>query len=154
VDNHWTSSKSKLSDDVKYVDKVIPGNNRGVHTTSKSTTSHGIQFCENFLTSTEVARVQEIQHNLEVIANLVFCCVNGKIPENRLLEISSCEDAYLHQGVLSKEFEFVEQKRLLTVKDYADFKNSINNLFLDIRRLRGYIAKKYAGELTEQCYVQ
>jgi len=90
---------------------------------------------------------------LEVIANLVFCCVNGKIPENTLLDISSYEDGYPQQGTLKKK-GLQEQKCGLTAEDCTDFKNSINNLLLDVRRLRSYIAKKYAGELTEQCYVQ
>jgi len=61
------------------------------------------------------------------------------------LEISTCEDGYSQEGIVNKE---------LTAEDSTDFKNSINNLLLDVRRLRSYIAKKYAGELTEQCYVQ
>jgi len=115
--------------------------------------SHDTQVFENFLTSTEIASVKEIQHNLEVIANLVVCCVKGKIPENTLLEISSCENGYSQQGILNKEV-LQEQKCRLTREDCTDFKNSVNNLLLDVRRLRSYIAKKYAGELTEQCYVQ
>jgi len=105
------------------------------------------------LSSTEIASVQEIQHNLEVIANLVVCCVNGKVPENTLLEISSCEEGYPQQGIVNK-VGLKKQKCAVTAEDSTGFKNSINNLLLDIRRLRSYIAKKYAGELTEQCYVQ
>jgi len=101
-----------------------------------------------------VIRIQEIQSNLEAIATLVFCCVNGKIPETELLEISSRGDIHLDEGDLNKETMLVEQKRLLTVNDFVDFKTSIKRLLLDVRRLRGYITKKYAGELTEQCYVQ
>lgn len=99
-------------------------------------------------------RVQKIQRNLEVIATLVFCCVNGKIPENELLEISSRGDIHLDEGVFNEETKSVEQKRFLTGKDFVDFKTSIKRLLLDVRRLRGYITKKYASELTEQCYVQ
>jgi len=69
------------------------------------------------------------------------------------LEISSCEDGNPQQGILEKE-GLQDQKCGLTAEDSADLKNSINNLLLDVRRLRSYIAKKYAGELTEQCYVQ
>jgi len=128
-------------------------NNEGGRKTPTTAESHDSQLYDEFLTLTEVTRVQEIQHNLEVIANLVFCCVNGKVPANALLEISSNEDGYTHQASLNKEGH-QEQKCGLTAEDCTDFKNSINNLLLDIRRLRNYIAKKYAGELTEQCYVQ
>jgi len=127
--------------------------NGGTLKTPTTAVNNGSQLCEKFLTSTEIARVQEIQHNLEVIANLVFCCVNGKIPENTLLEVSSCEDGYPQQGILNEE-GLRDQKCGLSAEDFTDFKNSINNLLLDVRRLRSYIAKKYAGELTEQCYVQ
>jgi len=153
MDNHLISSNSKCGVDVKHVDKVNPVNNENNYKTPTTASSGDSQFCEEFLTTTEIARVQEIQHNLEVIANLVFSCVNGKIPENKLLEIPSCEDGYPQEGNLNKEM-LQGQKCGLTAEDCTDFKNSIKNLLLDVRRLRSYIAKKYAGELTEQCYVQ
>jgi len=130
------------------------GDVRGEEWTSKSTIKDETFACGDSITETEVIRIQEIQSNLEAIATLVFCCVNGKIPENELLEISSHGYIHLDEGDLNKETRLVEQKRLLTVKDLADFKTSIERLLLDVRRLRGYITKKYAGELTEQCYVQ
>jgi len=153
---HPTERKGNSRDDIKHDDGVQlqPGDHQRREGTALSTLSDEIKFGKGSLTQTDITRVQEIQLNLEVIATLVFCYVNGKIPENKLLQISSGEDISRAEGVLNEETGLTEQKRPLTGKDVVCFKNSINNLRLDVQRLRAYITKKYAGELTEQCYVQ
>jgi len=149
--------KGTCSNTLDYVDCVQLGDVQNEEWTAKSTTIDETPSCEDSVTETEVSRIEEIQSNLEVIATLVFCCVNGKIPENELLEISNRVDGgdiHLNEGDFNEETKLVEQKRLLTEKDFVDFKTSIERLLLDVRRLRGYITKKYTSELTEQCYVQ
>merc|ERR1719193_1819900 len=94
------------------------------------------------ITEKEVVFLKEVQHNLEGIAELVVCCVNGTTPKSELLDAT--------ETIANEE----NSEELLTKEDCSNFCDSVNNLRLDVRRLRSYITKKYASELTEQCYVQ
>merc|ERR1719419_909058 len=92
------------------------------------------------VTAKEVGFVEEAQKNLDAVAELVVCCVKGKTPEAGLLD--ACATSVLSSS------------EVLLEEDCENFCEAVDKLRLDVRHLRSYITKKFASELTEQCYVQ
>jgi len=94
------------------------------------------------ITEKEVVFLKDVQNNLEGIAELIVCCVNGTTAKSELLDTT---ETIADEG---------NSEKPLTKEGCSNFCDSVNNLRLDMRHLRSYITKKYASELTEQCYVQ
>merc|ERR1719219_1051830 len=83
------------------------------------------------ITEKEVVFLKEVQNNLEAIAELIVCCVNGTTPAPALLDATAA---------IADEWN---SEKLLMKEDCSNFCDSVNNLRLDVRRLRSYITKKY-----------